>query len=63
MESNSCWSFGYKFFWRNALSPLSLTLVGKLIDVNEEHPLNADLPISSRVEGKVTEIKEEHPLN
>ena len=46
-----------------ALIPISVTLLGILIDTKEAQPLNACLPILVIVSGNVTDTKEVHLLN
>jgi hypothetical protein len=47
--------------YKNAFVPILVTENGMVMDVNEEHPLNADEPIVL-IDGIVIDVKEEHPL-
>lgn len=42
------------------LSPIDVMVVGNVIEVKDEHPLNACSPSDVRVDGSVIEVRDEH---
>ena len=47
----------------NGLSLMLVTLLGIVMLVSDEHPLNAELPIDVTLSGIVMLVSDEHPLN